>query len=184
MADDLTAFLARHAPIGEEQTLWAGGTRPLTITSYLGDGLPPLELVTSVRSIVLRESAILVLRNRDGAHIMPGGRREPGETLEEMVRREVLEESGWTIARPVLLGFRHLRHLGPKPPGYRFPYPDFFWLIYVADAAESVLGAKLADDYEVAAELHSFDTVRSLDLTPAERLYLDAALRARVEPAQ
>ncbi len=183
MEDDLTAFMASSVPIDEERALWADGTLPLAITSFIGDRLPPLELLTSVRSIVVRGSAILVLHNRHSSHIMPGGRREPGETLEETVRREVLEESGWTIARPTLLGFRHLRHLGPKPPDYRFPYPDFFWLIYVADAAEFVLGAKLSDDYEMDAEFHAFDTVRALELTRAERLYLDAALRARVAPA-
>ncbi len=183
MADHLTAFLASSVLIDEERALWADGTLPLAITSFLGDRLPPLELVTSVRSIVLRGSAILVLHNRHSSHIMPGGRREPGETLEDTVRREVLEESGWTIGHLSLLGFRHLRHLGPKAPDYRFPYPDFFWLIYVADAAEFVPGAKLSDDYEMDAEFHTFDTVRALDLTRAERVYLDAAFRARVEPA-
>ena len=183
MAADLAAFLASYAPIDEEHALWANGTLPLAITSFLSDELPPLEFVTSVRSIVVQGSSILVLCNRHSLHIMPGGRREPGETLEETVRREILEESGWTIKHPRLLGFRHLRHLGPKPPDYRFPYPDFFWPIYVADAAGFVPGAKLSDDYERGAEFHSLDTVRALDLTRAERVYLDAALRARVEPA-
>ncbi len=183
MAADLAAFLASYVPIDEERALWANGTLPLAITSFLGDRLPPLELVTSVRSIVVRGSSILVLRNRHSRHIMPGGRREPGETLEETVRREILEESGWTIARPSLLGFRHLHHLGPKPPDYGFPYPDFFWLIYVADAAGFVPSAKLSDDYEQDAEFHSLDTVHALGLTRAERVYLDAAFRARVEPA-
>ena len=179
MPDDLTAFLARCVPIDEERAVWADGTMPLTITSFLGNQLPPLELATSVRSIVLRGNAVLVLHNRDSVHIMPGGRREPGETLEETVRREVLEESGWSITRPTLLGFRHLRHLGPKPSDYAFPYPDFFWLIYVASATGFVAGAKAEDDYERDAAFHSVDSMPTLDVTRAERLYLEAALNHR-----
>ena len=56
---------------------------------------------------------------------MPGGQREPGETLEEALRREVREESGWLIDSVSILGFIHLEHLGPKPSGYRYPSPHF-----------------------------------------------------------
>jgi 8-oxo-dGTP pyrophosphatase MutT (NUDIX family) len=176
MAPEAQAFLASHSPFDEERAVWGDGTMPLAIASYLGTRLPPLELVTSVRCIVRQGIAIVVLRNRDSVHIMPGGRREPGEPLEGTVRREVLEESGWTIANLRLLGLRHLRHLAPKPAGYRFPYPDFFWVIYAAEAAAFIPGARLADDYESEVQFKSFDEVRSLGLTSAELVYLGAAL--------
>jgi 8-oxo-dGTP pyrophosphatase MutT (NUDIX family) len=44
--------------------------------------------------------------------------------LEQTVRREVLEETGWAIDPPKLLGVKHFRHLTPKPAGYSCPYPD------------------------------------------------------------
>jgi 8-oxo-dGTP pyrophosphatase MutT (NUDIX family) len=182
MADDVLAFLTSYVPIDDERAVWANGTMPLAITSFLADQLPPLELVTSVRSIVLQGNSVLVLRNSDGLHIMPGGRREIGETLEETVRREILEESGWTIARPTLLGFRHLRHLVPKPKDYLSPYPDFFWLIYVASATEFVVGAKVEDDYECDATFHSLEVAPTLNVTRAEHLYLNAALHAPAQP--
>ena len=109
------------------------GGDPLRITAYLGHEQSPLAYVTSVRSLVFRDDALLVLRNRDGAHIVPGGRREAGETLEETVRREVLEETGWVLRAPIMLGFMHFHNLSPKPPGHPYPYPDFIQMVYMAD---------------------------------------------------
>jgi len=40
---------------------------------------------------------VLVVREQNGAHLWPGGRREPNETLIETAQREVLEETGWTV---------------------------------------------------------------------------------------
>ena len=154
---------------------------PLRIRSYVSDALPPLEYVTSVRSIVFREDEVLVLRNEDSMHIMPGGRRETGETVEETLRCEVLEEAGWEISRIVVLGFRHLQHLAPKPREYLYPYPDFLWVMCMADAAEFVPAAILADDYEIEATFRPATEVRVLDVTQGERLYLDAALKRRMD---
>ena len=48
--------------------------------------------------------------------------------------REVLEETGWTIRDARLLGLAHFQHLTPKPVAYRYPYPNFLHLVYVANA--------------------------------------------------
>ena len=126
---DLTAFLARHKPVTNADALWRGGTIRLRSDSYLSRDSPPLAYVTSVRSVVLRRDDVLTVRNRDEWHVLPGGRREEGETPEQTVRREVLEEAGGLIGRPVQLGFTHLHHLTPKPSDYEYPYPDFLWLV-------------------------------------------------------
>jgi ADP-ribose pyrophosphatase YjhB (NUDIX family) len=172
---DLAAFLARHTPQAEGSVVWGGD--PLRITAYLGREPPPLAYVTSVRSLVFREDALLVLRNRDGTHIMPGGRREAGETLEETLRREVLEETSWTLRAPIMLGFMHFHHLGPKPPGHPYPHPDFVQVVYMAEAADFVPDAKLPDDYEIDATFRPIAEVLALALD--ERLYLEAALQER-----
>jgi 8-oxo-dGTP pyrophosphatase MutT (NUDIX family) len=173
---DLAAFLARHAPRTEEMAIWGGGTMPLRVTGYLTQEQPRAAYVTSVRSLVFRDGCILVMQNPDGMHLMPGGRREPGEDLMETLRREVLEETGWTLHDRAVLGFLHYRHLGPRLPSYRFPYPDFLQVIYVARADAYFPEARQPDDYEDKAEFLPIAAADSLDLSPIQRLYLAAAL--------
>ena len=50
---------------------------------------------------------VLVVRDPGGQDVMPGGRLEAGESLEDALRREVAEETGWTISRLRRIGFRH-----------------------------------------------------------------------------
>jgi 8-oxo-dGTP diphosphatase len=51
---------------------------------------------------------ILIVGHRDGGWSLPGGAREPGETLAETARRETLEEAGIlvTVERLVSVGER------------------------------------------------------------------------------
>jgi 8-oxo-dGTP pyrophosphatase MutT (NUDIX family) len=53
------------------------------------------------------------------------------------MRREVLEETGWTLQDAVLLGPLHFQHLTPKPVDHPYAYPHFMQPIYVADADSS-----------------------------------------------
>jgi len=91
----LTNFLSRRRPLCEEVTVWGSGQFPLRVVSYFCTELPPLEFITSVRAIVIKDGQVLVLRDTEETHIVPGGRCEPGETLAETLRREILEETGW-----------------------------------------------------------------------------------------
>ena len=88
MSPDLAVFLSCHAPEAREEVTW--GEMRLQRACYLCGELPPLEYVTSVRGIVLRDTEVMVMTNPDETHIFPGGRRELGESLEETLRREVL----------------------------------------------------------------------------------------------
>jgi hypothetical protein len=82
-----------------------------------------------------------------------------------------------SVGPPV--GFVHFHHLGPKPPGHPFAYPDFFFLIYMAEALEFRPEAKLPDDYELEAAFRPIDEAQALPLEEESCLYLEAALRAR-----
>ncbi|MCH8295421.1 NUDIX domain-containing protein [Candidatus Poribacteria bacterium] len=172
---NLAAFLSCHKALVEDSAVW--GDLPLRITSYLSNELPPSHYITSVRGIIFHNDSILVVRNPQGIHISPGGQREAGETLEETLRREVLEETGWTITEVRMLGFVHFHHLNPKPPDYKYLHPDFIQLIYVAQAAQFIPEAKLVGDYEIESGFRPLDEVKTLNLSPGERLALDAALK-------
>jgi ADP-ribose pyrophosphatase YjhB (NUDIX family) len=177
---ELAAFLAEHDGTLLERTAWDQGRLPLEVRASLCRDLPPLPFVTSVRALVLRDDQVLVLRNRDGAHLLPGGRIEAGESLAEALRREVQEETGWTLEDPQLLGFLHFRHLARKPAGYTYPHPDFLQLVYVAQAGRLEPAARAADDYETEARFRPTSEIERLELPPSHRFFL-AASREKAE---
>jgi 8-oxo-dGTP diphosphatase len=54
----------------------------------------------SVKAIIIREGRLLVLRCRDSKgvwYLLPGGGQEVGETLDQALRRECLEELGCEV---------------------------------------------------------------------------------------
>jgi hypothetical protein len=127
LVSELADFLSAHTPQAQHDVRW--GEREelrLQVTTYLCDRLPPRELVTSARAVVLRDGCVLVVRDPGGRHIIPGGRCEPDETLEQTVQREALEETGWAVVVLGLLGVLRFRHRSPKPAGYPYPYPEFY----------------------------------------------------------
>jgi 8-oxo-dGTP pyrophosphatase MutT (NUDIX family) len=178
--DQLTCFLATGTRLFEESVTWGNGALPLRITYYLGNEPPPLEYVSSVRAIVFRNRSVLVVKQTNGhVYILPGGRVEKGENLPEALRREILEETGWTLSGTNLLGFMHLHHLGAKPQNYEYPYPDFLWPIYCADAKDFVPEAKVPDEYVFESDFRPVDEVMKLTLVKGQLALLEVALRVR-----
>lgn len=52
----------------------------------------------SGRAVILRQGSLLLMSYKDGEYYnFPGGAVEPGETLAQCARREVLEETGLTV---------------------------------------------------------------------------------------
>ena len=95
-----------------------------------------------------------------------------GETFEQTLRREVAEETGWTIESISRLGFIHLKHLKPKPPGYQFLHPHFFQIVYTARASKYVPDLMCDDDYEEEATFVPTSELDGLDISEAELGYV------------
>lgn len=178
-AHALQSHLSRCTFLTEESASWSDGHIRLRMRGYLSDMLPPLEYVTSSRSVVFREGAVLVQRDKDSTHILPGGRREPHESPEETLHREVLEETGWVLAVPKLIGFLHFHHLTSKPLGYEYPYPDFVQVVYVSNAVTFIPDARLDDGYELESVFRSIAEVQGLSLSECQQQFLNAALQSR-----
>jgi len=142
----------------------------MEFSGYLCSEAPPADLVSSVRAVVFKEDLMLVMRNPGGTHILPGGRVEEGETLEEALQRELLEEAGVEIRIGDQIGLVHFRHTTPKPQGYPYLYPDFLWPVYVALCVRQRPDAKVDDDYEIASEFMPPHDVRRLDLGDHRRI--------------
>ena len=173
----LSRFLARQNRVSENKVRWSEQVE-LEVSGYLSAESPPRDLVSSIRAVVLRGDHVLVMRNLDSTHILPGGRVERGETFEETLRRELLEEAGVEIEVMGQIGFAHLKHMTPRPEVYPYPYPDFFWPIYVALFAGSRPEAKVEDDYEVWSGFLPLPEVRRLTLGDHEKAFLEAAVIA------
>jgi 8-oxo-dGTP pyrophosphatase MutT (NUDIX family) len=176
----LAEYLTKYRPQSEELVLW--DDLRLRVTSYLSSEIPPLELVTSVRAVVLNGRSVIVVRAPEGLHLLPGGRREPGEGLVETLTREVLEETGWTIGQIQLIGFKHYHHITPEPAGYRYPYPDFLQLVYHAVAVQYLPEAREVDGYEIETMLMPIAEALRLPLVESDHLWARAATDTNYSP--
>ena len=162
-------------PAATETDQW--GELAFEVSGYLVERAPPLRYVTSVRAIVTQGESALVITSPDREHILPGGRREPGESLIETLRRESLEETGWSLRSLRLLGFKHFHHLTPKPDNHPYPYPDFLQVVYTGTADTYYPDQRIMDDYELDARFLPLAAVRALPLSPIQRMFLDAAIQ-------
>jgi len=180
MTERLEEFLNQQGVYTEIVERWHSGIQ-LRVRAYVTDTLPEQELVTTVRAVVWKDSELLVIRDASGyVHITPGGRREPQESLEATLRREVAEETGWSIRNIGLLGLLHFHHVTPKPEGYRYPYPDFLQLVYMADADGYQAASRKQGGYEVEAEFRKLGEAQRLGLPATQMLFLTAGLQRRM----
>ena len=51
----------------------------------------------AVRAVIIRDGKLLVLKKTDGSYTLPGGAHDLGETLEQGLQRECLEEIGTEV---------------------------------------------------------------------------------------
>jgi mutator protein MutT len=72
-----------------------------------------MKVVEVAAGLIRHEGRYLIAKRKAGVHLagfweFPGGKREPGETLEECLQRELFEELSIRIETPI--PFRIIRH--------------------------------------------------------------------------
>ena len=174
MDDELAEFLGPLTPFTEEIVSWPTGT--MRLACYLTDRTPPHRYVSSARAVVIDGDGVLVVRDPSNRHIMPGGRLEPSETPEDALRREVTEETGWSLAcfRPI--GILHYTYTDPVPEGRTFPYADFLQIVYAGSPGGYRPELREEDGYELDSEFVPIAYARSLPLNAGQQVFLSAAL--------
>ena len=172
-------FLASLVPSSTEVVHWPGNLS-FEVQTFVTTTAPPSDFLTSARAVVLHGDRVLVLTDQSpSTHILPGGRIEPGEEPRTAAVREAGEESGWHITVGLQIGVLHFRHLQPRPDGYAHLYPEFFQVVFVAEALRFDEGLREADGWETESRFIRIEDALTLELHAGERLLLAAAQHAR-----
>lgn len=162
----------------ERVVMWADG--PVRQRIFLGDDVYPAKLVTSARAVVFRGAKVVVVRDRSGArHIQPGGHLEPGETAEEALRRELLEETGWRVGPLTDLGFSFVEPVEtPDGDGGR-GWSGSIHRLFVAEGVSYHRAARDMTQIEVGSSLVPLRRAHR-ELSADQLPLLRAAMRARL----
>ncbi|HET7432844.1 MAG TPA: NUDIX hydrolase [Nocardioides sp.] len=96
---------------------------------------PADEQVTRLHLVALDpDGLVVVCRSVEEWRFLPGGRRDPGESLADLARRELREEAGCTVVGEPGPVFAHQRASSRRATPYRahFPHPVSAWGYAVA----------------------------------------------------
>jgi len=104
-----------------DQTEFAG--KRFEVTWELGGDLPPRCHITQVSGVCFAPDDRIVMISSDGnTWNIPGGHPENGESLEDALNREVLEEACCEVTELSLLGWQHVRDLQDNSVHYQMRY--------------------------------------------------------------
>jgi 8-oxo-dGTP diphosphatase len=82
---------------------------------------------------VTEEGHVVVCRSEQGSRFLPGGTREPGESLEELAARELMEEAGAQLACELHPFSAHVADsLRMRPYRPHLPHPRAYWAYFAA----------------------------------------------------
>jgi hypothetical protein len=180
LARRFAAELERRAPLVDAEAIWPSAR--LRDRIFVGDFDFPPELLSSARAVVFKGSRVVVVSEIHGEkHIEPGGGIEPGETVEQAVRREIAEESGWSVGALKPLGFHFLEPLTPKPPIATRRWGPMVHALFVTEGVSYGRAARDMTQIETGSRLTPIGRAFA-DLREAHAALLSAAIERRARP--
>jgi 8-oxo-dGTP pyrophosphatase MutT (NUDIX family) len=147
---------------------------PATRFYYRDPDAPRPSIQTlGVTALIERDGQLLLERRRDtGQWNPPGGKVEIDESLEQALRKEVLEETGLTIARFSLFGtFSDPTRIGQFANGMVIRFVVLVYRVEVDD-----FSTLACSDESLELGFFSHDQLADLDIAATGRDVLDAYL--------
>ena len=97
-------------------------------TTYTTEAAPD-DLVARLHLVaVTADGNVVVCRSEQGWRFLPGGTREPGESLDDLARRELMEEAGAVLEGEPRYFAAHVADSNrDKPFRSHLPHPRTYW---------------------------------------------------------
>ena len=87
--------------------------------------LPPAELIGNVLMVPYTASGWAAVMLENGEYYPPGGTLEPGENIDNTIRRELMEEAGAVVKSFTVFGAWQMRSSAEKPYRPHSPHPVY-----------------------------------------------------------
>src|SRR5215475_4406818 len=123
---------------------------------------PPEDVVSNVHVVAFTGDRIVLCRDDRDVWFLPGGTREPGESVHDCVVRELAEEAGARLVGELhWLGAHRGTSEAPGPHRPHLPYPEVAWLWCYADVEIVGPPGNPADGEEVL-EVQALDAAEAM----------------------
>lgn len=119
-------------------------------------GPVPSEMINRLHLVsVTGPGELVVCESAEGWRFLPGGRREPGEDIDTLARREAMEEAGLRLDGPIEVFSAHVAESrSAEPHREHFAHPVGYWA-YASVPATIVAEPTSPPDAEQIVAVHA-----------------------------
>jgi 8-oxo-dGTP pyrophosphatase MutT (NUDIX family) len=148
---------------------WTWGDESVDWELHSSPTVPKPDDCTAAFCVAITQGDKIVLEREERGWGLLGGHVDLGETVEQALTRECLEEGGFIVERPVLFGYRKI--IAAKPvthpaPGMTYPFPISYIAYYYARSDKSLAKPVEPEVLEVKAlTIEEIDSLNTPDLS-------------------